>query len=245
MGSLPPGTAVFQFRGGAATWFGTQILGVLITLVTLGICYPFAVVLVERWRAKNTFLLGRPMQFTGTGWGIFGPVDQVVPAVHHHAGHLLVLGVPAAERVENRKHGAGLTCGAVGRHVTRTMSARFESVPARLPDPKRSVYVAGSLPYVVCRRGGRARGSTGCRALGGVQAARGCAAGMEDPVAPGYLMRVHRCRLDDVGQPLDHHDAEVPGVVVPRGSARTAGSRVRHRSCRRRSTHPGGAPRSG
>lgn len=72
MGSLPPGTAVFQFRGGAATWFGTQILGVLITLVTLGICYPFAVVLVERWRAKNTFLMGRPMQFVGTGWGIFG-----------------------------------------------------------------------------------------------------------------------------------------------------------------------------
>lgn len=72
MGSLPPGTAVFQFRGGAATWFGTQILDVLITLVTLGICYPFAVVLVERWRAKNTFLMGRPMQFVGTGWGIFG-----------------------------------------------------------------------------------------------------------------------------------------------------------------------------
>ncbi len=72
MGSLPPGTAVFQFRGRAATWFGTQILGVLITLVTLGICYPFAVVLVERWRAKNTFLMGRPMQFVGTGWGIFG-----------------------------------------------------------------------------------------------------------------------------------------------------------------------------
>ncbi|MFJ6417322.1 DUF898 family protein [Paeniglutamicibacter sp. NPDC091659] len=72
VGALPPGTAVFQFRGGAATWFGTQILGLLITIMTLGICYPFAVVLVERWRAKNTFLLGRPMQFTGTGWGIFG-----------------------------------------------------------------------------------------------------------------------------------------------------------------------------
>jgi uncharacterized membrane protein YjgN (DUF898 family) len=67
-----PGVQIYQFRGGAASWFGTQILGVLITICTLGLCYPFAVVLVERWRAKNTFLHGRPLQFVGTGWGIFG-----------------------------------------------------------------------------------------------------------------------------------------------------------------------------
>jgi uncharacterized membrane protein YjgN (DUF898 family) len=57
---------------GAASWFGTQILGVLITICTVGICYPFAVVLVERWRANNTYLHGRQLQFIGTGWGIFG-----------------------------------------------------------------------------------------------------------------------------------------------------------------------------
>ncbi|GAA3321929.1 hypothetical protein GCM10017711_03660 [Paeniglutamicibacter sulfureus] len=72
LGNFPPGTRVFVFRGGAATWFGTQLLGMAITIFTLGICYPFAVVLVERWRAKNTFLLGRPLRFVGTGWGIFG-----------------------------------------------------------------------------------------------------------------------------------------------------------------------------
>lgn len=66
------GGQIYQFRGGAASWFGTQILGVLITVCTLGICYPFAVVLVERWRAKNTFLQGRQLQFIGTGMGIFG-----------------------------------------------------------------------------------------------------------------------------------------------------------------------------
>jgi hypothetical protein len=67
-----PATQIYQFRGGAASWFGTQILGVLITVCTFGICYPFAVVLVERWRAKNTYLYGRQLQFVGTGWGIFG-----------------------------------------------------------------------------------------------------------------------------------------------------------------------------
>jgi len=67
-----PGTPIFQFRGGAANWFGTQLLGLLITIGTLGICYPFAVVLVERWRAKNTYLQGRQLKFVGSAWGIFG-----------------------------------------------------------------------------------------------------------------------------------------------------------------------------
>ncbi|WP_434612344.1 DUF898 family protein [Arthrobacter sp. A5] len=44
----------------------------LITVCTLGICYPFAVVLVERWRATNTYLHGRQLRFVGTGMGIFG-----------------------------------------------------------------------------------------------------------------------------------------------------------------------------
>ena len=68
----PAGLQIYEFRGGAATWFGTQLLGALITALTLGICYPFAVVLVQRWRAKNTWLMGRRLQFVGTGWGIFG-----------------------------------------------------------------------------------------------------------------------------------------------------------------------------
>jgi uncharacterized protein DUF898 len=72
MGLPVPGTQIYQFRGGAGTWFGTQILVALITILTFGICYPFAVVLVERWRAKNTYLMGRQMAFVGTGWGIFG-----------------------------------------------------------------------------------------------------------------------------------------------------------------------------
>ncbi|MDJ0355467.1 DUF898 family protein [Paenarthrobacter sp. PH39-S1] len=66
------GSGIYEFRGGAATWFGTRLLGALITVCTLGICYPFAVVLVERWRATNTYLHGRQLRFVGTGMGIFG-----------------------------------------------------------------------------------------------------------------------------------------------------------------------------
>ncbi|MCU1623523.1 MAG: hypothetical protein JWL79_2368 [Frankiales bacterium] len=62
----------FAFDGGAATYFGTALLGLLITVLTLGICYPFALVLRERWRAKHSFINGQQMAFTGSAWGLFG-----------------------------------------------------------------------------------------------------------------------------------------------------------------------------
>jgi uncharacterized membrane protein YjgN (DUF898 family) len=62
----------FHFDGGAATYVGTAILGVLITVCTLGICYPFALVLGERWRAKHSYIDGQRLTFTGTGIGLFG-----------------------------------------------------------------------------------------------------------------------------------------------------------------------------
>lgn len=62
----------FTFDGGAATYFGTALLGTLITACTLGICYPFALVLNERWRAKHTFIDGQQLIFTGSATGLFG-----------------------------------------------------------------------------------------------------------------------------------------------------------------------------
>lgn len=62
----------FRFDGGAATFVGTALLGFLITLVTLGICYPFALVLNERWRAKHSYVDGRRLIFTGSAWSLFG-----------------------------------------------------------------------------------------------------------------------------------------------------------------------------
>src|SRR5690606_8023775 len=47
-------------------------LGILITTLTLGICYPFAVVLIERWRCKHTFIDGQQLVFTGSAVGLLG-----------------------------------------------------------------------------------------------------------------------------------------------------------------------------
>jgi uncharacterized membrane protein YjgN (DUF898 family) len=62
----------FRFDGGAATYVGTSILCVLITVLTLGICYPFALVLRERWRAKHSSIDGYPLVFTGSATALFG-----------------------------------------------------------------------------------------------------------------------------------------------------------------------------
>ena len=67
-----PAGKLMEFDGGAATFVGTQLLAWLITGVTLGICYPYALVLQERWRAKHTTLHGRRLDFKGTGIGLFG-----------------------------------------------------------------------------------------------------------------------------------------------------------------------------
>lgn len=62
----------FRFDGGAGTYLGTSILAFLVTIFTLGLAYPYALVLMERWKAKHTFIEGRQLVFKGTGIGLFG-----------------------------------------------------------------------------------------------------------------------------------------------------------------------------
>lgn len=62
----------FKFDGGAATYLGVGILGAVITVVTFGICFPFALVLLEQWKAKHTIIDGERLIFTGSAWSLFG-----------------------------------------------------------------------------------------------------------------------------------------------------------------------------
>lgn len=61
----------FTFDGGAATFVGTALLAMLVTVLTLGICYPYALVLRQRWRAKHTYVYGHRLTFTGKATGLF------------------------------------------------------------------------------------------------------------------------------------------------------------------------------
>jgi len=70
--ALPVDRPLFHFDGGALSWLGVGIGGALITILTLGICYPWAVVMTYRWKTKHTYLDGRQLRFTGSAVGLFG-----------------------------------------------------------------------------------------------------------------------------------------------------------------------------
>ena len=60
------------FDGGLLQLIGWQILGALVTVFTLGICYPWAVCMLYRWEAKHTVINGRRLKFNGTAMQLFG-----------------------------------------------------------------------------------------------------------------------------------------------------------------------------
>ena len=60
------------FDGGLLQLIGWKILGGLVTVCTLGICYPWAFCMVYRWEAKHTVINGRRLKFTGTATQLFG-----------------------------------------------------------------------------------------------------------------------------------------------------------------------------
>lgn len=60
------------FDGGLLQLIGWQILGGIVTALTLGICYPWAICMIYRWEAKHTVINGRRLKFTGTAMQLFG-----------------------------------------------------------------------------------------------------------------------------------------------------------------------------
>ncbi len=60
------------FDGGLAQLVGWKILGAIVTVLTLGICYPWAVCKVYNWEIKHTLIEGRRLQFDGTAAQLFG-----------------------------------------------------------------------------------------------------------------------------------------------------------------------------
>ena len=60
------------FDGGLLQLIGWSILGAIVTVFTLGICYPWALCMIYRWRVKHTVINGRRLKFDGTAIGLFG-----------------------------------------------------------------------------------------------------------------------------------------------------------------------------
>ena len=60
------------FDGGLFQLICYKLLGFLITVFTLGICAPWAIVIVCRWEAKHTVIDGSRLYFDGTAIQLFG-----------------------------------------------------------------------------------------------------------------------------------------------------------------------------
>lgn len=63
---------VSYFDGGLLQLIGWVILGVIVTVCTLGICFPWAYCMIYRWQAKHTVVDGRRLVFDGTAFQLFG-----------------------------------------------------------------------------------------------------------------------------------------------------------------------------
>ncbi len=60
------------FDGGLLGYIGRVILGAILTVFTLGICYPWALCLLYGWKIDHTIVEGRRLKFTGSAIGLFG-----------------------------------------------------------------------------------------------------------------------------------------------------------------------------
>jgi hypothetical protein len=71
-GAIPTGAGMSYFDGGLLSWLGYRILGILVTVFTLGICLPWAYTMMYAWEAKHTVVNGHRLYFTGSAVGLFG-----------------------------------------------------------------------------------------------------------------------------------------------------------------------------
>lgn len=60
------------FDGGLFSYIVNSIFAAFITVITLGICAPWGIVLMYRWKINHTVIDGRRLQFHGTATGLFG-----------------------------------------------------------------------------------------------------------------------------------------------------------------------------
>ncbi len=61
-----------NFDGGLIEYILLNILGAILTVVTLGIAFPWAICLIYGWKINHTVINGRRLKFIGTGFGLFG-----------------------------------------------------------------------------------------------------------------------------------------------------------------------------
>ena len=60
------------FDGGLLSFIGWSLLGFAVTVLTFGICYPWALCMVYGWKINHTVIEGKRTKFVGSAIGLFG-----------------------------------------------------------------------------------------------------------------------------------------------------------------------------
>ena len=60
------------FDGGLLEWIGWSILGFIVTAISFGILYPWALVMVYGWKINHIVIDGHRLRFSGSAVGLFG-----------------------------------------------------------------------------------------------------------------------------------------------------------------------------
>ena len=60
------------FDGGLLQLIGWKLLGIIITVCTLGICFPWACCMIYNWETKHTVINGKRLYFDGAAIQLFG-----------------------------------------------------------------------------------------------------------------------------------------------------------------------------
>jgi Predicted membrane protein len=60
------------FDGNLLQLIGWSLLGFFVTVVTLGICYPWVVCRIYGWKIDHTVIEGRRLKFSGSAISLFG-----------------------------------------------------------------------------------------------------------------------------------------------------------------------------
>jgi len=61
-----------SFDGTMLEWLGWRIAGVFITVITLGIGFPWAFCMMYQWEVNHTVINGKRLKFNGTGGSLIG-----------------------------------------------------------------------------------------------------------------------------------------------------------------------------
>ena len=61
------GQTTFEFRGSGLSYFWLALWTTVLTIITGGFFFPWAISAQKRWQARNTYIGGRQLRFRGTG----------------------------------------------------------------------------------------------------------------------------------------------------------------------------------